>query len=114
MESVENGNIAGEEMAKGQQCRKVRKKLGLTQGKFAIVLNVSKNAVSDWEIGKYEPSDRHWRIIRLLDNLEGNIAEALQLALVNNMPLCPECRKTLEEYLKRWFEIMDIKKIEKE
>jgi len=44
----------------------IRKKLGMSQSVFAIVLGVSKRTVESWEIGRYAPDGAARRLISIL------------------------------------------------
>ena len=82
------------------------KQLGLTQTELAVLLDVSKNAVNDWENDKYEPNDTHWKIITALQDLQIDKDEETQLAFLRNKKLCPDCQKRMEEYIHRFYEIL--------
>lgn len=51
------------ELTRGEQVKVMRDTAGLTQEEFAARAGVSATAVSDWETGKHEPSNRHWRAV---------------------------------------------------
>lgn len=40
----------------GKQVKRIRKKLFMTQERFAELLGVSKTTVNNWEKGRYEPN----------------------------------------------------------
>ena len=46
--------------------KKLRKRLGVTQGELAKLLNVSGNAVWQWEAGRAKPRHRHLAAVREL------------------------------------------------
>ena len=94
------------EFTKGKLCKQIRKQLGLTQTELAVLLDVSKNAVNDWENDKYEPNDTHWKIITALQDLQIDKDEETQLAFLRNKKLCPDCQKRMEEYIHRFYEIL--------
>ena len=93
-------------LSKARQCRLIREQLGLTQSEFAKVVGVSKNAVSDWENGKFEPSESHWKIINALPDLQKDSDEELQLAFLKILPLCPACKKIVENYIHGLFNFL--------
>ena len=93
-------------LSKGQQCRLIREQTGLTQSEFGFVVGASKNAVSGWETEKYEPSESHWKVIQALPDLQKTSGEGLQLAFLKILPLCPACRKIVEEYIHGFFSIL--------
>ena len=98
--------IFSEKMSKGQLCRRIREWLGLTQSEFGAIVGVSKNADSDWENGKYEPSDAHWKIIKALPDLQMGANKELQLSFLKILPLCPACRKIVEDYINNFYKIL--------
>ena len=49
-----------------EEIKNTRKKLGMSQGVFAIVLGVSKKTVESWEIGRYTPEGAARRLISLM------------------------------------------------
>ena len=112
MNDMENSNAYMEGLSKGRQCRWIREKLGLTQSEFAEVVGVSKNADSDWENEKYEPSDKHWKIIKALPDLQMDANEELQLSFLRILPLCPACRKIVEDYIHALYKMLR-KKLER-
>jgi len=48
--------------------KETRKKLGMTQGVFAIVIGVSKKTVESWETGRYIPDGAARRLISMLNH----------------------------------------------
>ena len=52
-----------EKQAKGIYCKRVREHLGLNQAEFSVQAGVSRNTVSGWETGRYEPTNHHWHRI---------------------------------------------------
>ena len=48
------------------EIKEVRKKLGMSQGVFAIVLGVSKKTVESWEAGRYTPDGAARRLISIM------------------------------------------------
>ena len=103
---AENNRENMEECSKGKQCNSIRKLLGLTQKEFAALIGVTGNAVSDWENENYEPSDSHWKIIKALPDLQMDSKEELQLAFLNIIPLCPDCRKVVEEFIRNFYKTL--------
>ena len=106
MNNTENRQNEFQEISKGKVCRQVRQLYGVSQTAFAKVLHVSKNAVSDWENEKYEPSDRHWQIINSMQDIRFHVQEKVQLSFVNNMKLCPACTKKAEAEIHRLYEVV--------
>ena len=49
-----------------EEIRAIRKKLGMSQGVFAIVLGVSKKTVESWETGRYKPDGAARRLISII------------------------------------------------
>lgn len=49
-----------------EEIKEVRKRLGMSQGVFAIVLGVSKKTVESWECGRYTPDGAARRLITVL------------------------------------------------
>lgn len=49
-----------------EEIRDTRKKLGMSQGVFAIALGVSKKTVESWETGRYTPDGAARRLISIL------------------------------------------------
>jgi len=45
----------------------IRKKIGLSQGVFAIYLNVSDRAVKKWERGESKPTGATLKLLSLID-----------------------------------------------
>ena len=103
---VENSKQNVEGLSKGQRCRLIREQAGLNQSEFGFVVGTSKNAVSDWETEKFEPSETHWKIIQALPELQKKSDEGLQLAFLKILPLCPACRKIVEDYIQGLFNIL--------
>ena len=93
-------------LSKGQQCKMIREQVGLNQSEFGFVVGTSKNAVSDWETEKFEPSEAHWKIIQAVPELQKRSDEGLQLAFLKILPLCPACRKIVEDYIQGLFNIL--------
>ena len=52
MSNEENNRKIMEGLSKGRQCYIIRKRLGLTQKEFAVLIGVTVNAVSDWEVNE--------------------------------------------------------------
>jgi putative transcriptional regulator len=48
------------------EIKETRKKLGVSQGVFAVVLGVSKKTVESWETGRYTPDGAARRLITML------------------------------------------------
>ena len=48
------------------EIKDTRKKLGVSQGVFAVVLGVSKKTVESWETGRYTPDGAARRLITML------------------------------------------------
>ena len=48
------------------EIKEIRKKLGMSQGVFAIVLGVSKKTVESWEAGRYTPDGAARRLLSIL------------------------------------------------
>ena len=112
MSMMENKIVFSEKISRGQLCRRIREWLGLTQSEFGAIVGVSKNADSDWENGKYEPSDAHWKIIKALPDLKMNANEELQLSFLKILPLCPACRKVVEDYINNLYKLLRKKMIQ--
>ena len=106
MTMVENKNAFSESITKGTLCKQIRMKLGLTQTQFGAVVGASKNAASDWETGKYEPSEAHWKIIKALPDLQMDPNEELQLSFLKVLPLCPACRKVVEDFINNFYKML--------
>lgn len=104
MEENSKQNIEG--LSKGQRCKLIREQAGLNQSEFGFVVGASKNAVSDWETEKFEPSEAHWKIIQAVPELQKRSDEGLQLAFLKILPLCPACRKIVEDYIQGLFNIL--------
>ena len=98
-----------EECSKGKQCNSIRKLLGLTQKEFAALIGVTGNAVSDWENENYEPSDSHWKIIKALPDLQRDPKEELQQAFLSIIPLCLECQKVVENFIRNFYKTLNRK-----
>lgn len=49
-----------------EEIKDTRKKLGMSQGVFAIALGVSKKTVESWETGRYTPDGAARRLITIL------------------------------------------------
>jgi len=49
-----------------EEIKETRKKLGMSQGVFAIVLGVSKKTVESWEAGRYTPDGAARRLISIM------------------------------------------------
>jgi putative transcriptional regulator len=49
-----------------EEIKDTRKKLGMSQGVFAIVLGVSKKTVESWEAGRYTPDGAARRLISIM------------------------------------------------
>ena len=111
---VENSKQNVEGLSKGQRCRLIREQTGLNQSEFGFVVGTSKNAVSDWETEKFEPSEAHWKIIQAVPELQKRSDEGLQLAFLKILPLCPACRKIVEEYIHGFYSILRKKLIRKD
>ena len=103
MNTEENRKFTMEDYSKGKQCNCIRKLLGLKQTEFGALVGVSGNAVSDWENENYEPSDTHWKIIKALPDLQRDSKEELQLAFLDILPLCPACRKVVDDFIRKFF-----------
>lgn len=100
MISTENNQQEMEGLTKGEQCRNIRQMLGLNQSEFAALVGVSKNVESNWENGYYEPNETRWKIIKALPGLKTDTNEELQLSFLKILPLCPRCRKIVEDYIR--------------
>ena len=61
----------------GEEVRRIRTKLELTQGQMAEVLGLSWKTVSNIELGSRNPSSLAAAILRLLDKLPSKKAQAL-------------------------------------
>jgi len=48
------------------EIKETRKKLGMSQGVFAVVLGVSKKTVESWEAGRYTPDGAARRLISIM------------------------------------------------
>ena len=108
--TVENA----ENLTKGRQCLLIREWLGLTQEEFGVLLEVSGNAVCDWETGKREPRNGHWLVIRMLFSLRGNPDMEFLLALLKHLDLCPECEQKAVLAIMKWYEVLKRRKEEGE
>ena len=51
-----------------EDIKETRKRLGMTQGLFAIVLGVSQKTVESWEAGRYTPDGAARRLISVLQS----------------------------------------------
>jgi len=49
-----------------EDIKETRKKLGMSQGVFAIVIGVSKKTVESWEAGRYTPDGAARRLISIM------------------------------------------------
>jgi len=49
-----------------EDIKETRKKLGMSQGVFAVVLGVSKKTVESWESGRYVPDGAARRLISIM------------------------------------------------
>ena len=49
-----------------EDIKDTRKRLGMSQGVFAIVLGVSKKTVESWEAGRYTPDGAARRLISIM------------------------------------------------
>ena len=49
-----------------EEIKETRKKLGMSQGVFAVVLGVSKKTVESWEAGRYTPDGAARRLISII------------------------------------------------
>jgi len=47
--------------------KETRKKLGMSQGLFALVIGVSKKTVESWETGRYVPDGAARRLITMIN-----------------------------------------------
>ena len=54
------------EAISADEIKATRKKLGMSQGVFAIVLGVSKKTVESWEVGRYTPDGAARRLISVM------------------------------------------------
>ena len=54
------------EAISADEIKATRKKLGMSQGVFAIVLGVSKKTVESWEVGRYTPDGAARRLITVM------------------------------------------------
>ena len=50
------------------EIKETRKKLGMSQGVFAIVIGVSKKTVESWETGRYVPDGAARRLITMINH----------------------------------------------
>ena len=48
------------------EIKDTRKKLGMSQGIFAVTMGVSKKTVESWETGRYNPDGAARRLISIL------------------------------------------------
>jgi len=51
-----------------EEIKAIRKKLGMSQSVFALVLGVSKRTVESWEVGRYTPDGAARRLISILQS----------------------------------------------
>ena len=49
-----------------EEIKETRRKLGMSQGVFAVVLGVSKKTVESWEAGRYTPDGAARRLISII------------------------------------------------
>jgi len=49
-----------------EDIKETRKKLGMSQGVFALVIGVSKKTVESWEAGRYNPDGAARRLITIM------------------------------------------------
>ena len=54
------------ETISAEEIKETRKKLGMSQSVFAIVLGVSKKTVESWEVGRYTPDGAARRLISVM------------------------------------------------
>lgn len=106
MSVMESKSEHVERPTKAQQCRAIRLQLGLTQTQFGELVGTSKNAASDWENGKYEPSEPRWKIIQALPKLKLNATEELQLSFLQILPLCPTCQKIVKDFINTLYKML--------
>jgi len=50
------------------EIKETRRKLGMSQGVFAVVLGVSKKTVESWESGRYTPDGAARRLISIMQS----------------------------------------------
>ena len=50
------------------EIRAIRKKLGMSQGVFALVIGVSRKTVESWESGRYTPDGAARRLISIIQS----------------------------------------------
>ena len=62
------------------EIKNVRKKLGMSQSIFAIVIGVSKKTVESWETGRYMPDGAARRLISVLQK-DPNFLERYEILL---------------------------------
>ena len=96
-------------LTKGEKIRMIREELGLNQADLAKMAGVSVNTVSGWETGGHEPSNHHWRTISQLFNLQGETSEDFQMACVEHLDLCPDCKEKVRRAILRWNRIRNRK-----
>ena len=48
----------------GDQIKRIREALGLSQSKFAMWLGVSLSSLQDWEEGRHSPTKRAMRLLQ--------------------------------------------------
>jgi len=51
-----------------EEIKETRKKLGMSQGVFALVIGVSKKTVESWEAGRYNPDGAARRLITIMQS----------------------------------------------
>ena len=56
----------------GDQIRRIRERIGLTQSRFATWLGVSLSSLQDWEAGRQAPTKR---ALRLLEKAEASASK---------------------------------------
>ncbi|MDR2599289.1 MAG: helix-turn-helix domain-containing protein [Oscillospiraceae bacterium] len=71
------------------EIKDTRKKLGMSQGVFAIVLGVSKKTVESWESGRYTPDGAARRLITIL-HIDPSILEKYSIVKTKAMNVSEE------------------------
>ena len=62
----------------GDQIRRIREALGLTQSKFATWLGVSLSSLQDWEEGRHAPTQRAIRLLQKAETSADKLKDRLR------------------------------------
>lgn len=58
--------------------KRIRKRLQVSQGQFALMIGVSKSTLQNWEQGRREPEGPARALLRIVDKQPEAVLEALQ------------------------------------